>query len=191
MKNVIAKTMIPIGLILGALGLYLAIYQSSDVWYSFFLIGGFLFLEGLNARNGFSVLGHIRQFIKIWIIFIVITIAVEIIGNVWLNLWQYPTFGVFDYIIHVLIIGYLLTAFFGLEFFVLIQRLFPSKISRALALPISAFLFGYLNEYPNIFAYEWKYINWPFGEFLGIPILVSILWILLLLVVPFKKSFEK
>ena len=57
-------------------------------------------------------------------------------------------------------------------------------------LPIAAFLFGYLNEYPNIFAYEWKYINWSLGEFLGIPILVSLLWILLLVVILFKKPFE-
>ena len=54
---------------------------------------------------------------------------------------------------------------------------------------MAAFIFGYLNEYPNTFAYEWKYANWPLGEFLKIPILVSSLWVLLLFELFFKHWF--
>ncbi len=184
------KFLIPLGLVIFALGLYLAFSQHSDIWYSVFLIGGFLLLEGINSQKGFSVLKKQKKFLLTWLIFIAITVALEIIGNLWLNLWDYPTFNKLDYLIHALVIGYAFTGFFGLEFFVLLQKYFPSQRAQVVILPIAAFLFGYLNEYPNIFAYEWKYINWPFGEFLGIPILVSFLWILLLIVILFKKPFE-
>ena len=178
------------GLVLFVFGLYLAFFQHSDIWYSVFLVGGFLFLEGINYPKGFSVLKNRKWFLKTWLIFIVIAVVIEIIGNLWLNLWDYPTFNKLNYLIHLLVTGYVFTGFFGLEFFVLVQRIFKSKKSQIIILPVSAFLFGYLNEYPNIFAYEWKYINWPLGEFLGIPILVSLLWIILLFVLFFKKPFE-
>lgn len=184
------RFLIPTGLIIFLFGLYLALFQHSDIWYSFFLIGGFLLLEGINFPRGFSVLKNPKWFLITWLIFIGITVVVELIGNSWLNLWDYPTFNKFDYFIHVLIIGYAFTGFFGLEFFVLLQNFFYSRAVQIILLPIAAFIFGYLNEYPNTFAYEWKYINWPFGEFLRIPIFVSLLWILLLTVILFKKPFE-
>ena len=184
------KYLIPLGLILFVFGLYLAFFQHSDIWYSFFLIGGFLLLEGINYPKGFSVFTNIKWFLKIWLIFIVIAIIIEIIGNLWLNLWDYPTFNKLNYLMHLLITGYVFTGFFGLEFFVLLQRIFTSKKTQIIILPISAFLFGYLNEYPNIFAYEWKYVNLPLGEFLGIPILISLLWLILLFVLFFKKPFQ-
>ena len=184
------KYLAPFGLVLFVFGLYLAFFQHSDIWYSVFLIGGFLFLEGINYPNGFSVLKNRKWFLKTWLIFISITVVFEVIGNLYLNLWDYPTFNRLDYLIHAIIIGYAFTGFFGLEFFCFIQRIFISKKAQIIILPVSAVLFGYLNEYPNIFAYEWKYINWPFGEFLGIPILISFLWIILLFVLFFKKPFE-
>ena len=184
------KYLLPFGLVLFVFGLYLAFFQHSNIWYSFFLIGGFFLVEGINYPYGFSVLKNRKLFLRTWLIFIVISIFIEIVGNYWLDLWDYPSFGKTEYLIHLLITGYVFTGFFGLEFFVLLQRIFTSKKSQIIILPIFAFLFGYLNEYPNIFAYEWKYINWPFGEFLGIPILVSFLWIILLFVLFFKKPFE-
>ncbi|RJQ13548.1 hypothetical protein C4553_03340 [Candidatus Parcubacteria bacterium] len=177
------------GFVILVSGLYLAFLQHSDIWYSVFLVGGFLFLEGINSQREFSIIKNKKRLFLTWLIFIIITVAVEIIGNSWLNLWDYLTFNRLEYLIHVIIIGYPLTGFFGLEFFVLLQRYFHSRKTQMIILPISAFLFGYLNEYPNVFASEWKYINWPLGSFLGIPILVSFLWILLLFVLLFKKPF--
>jgi len=185
------KFLFPIGAAIFILGLFLAFFEHSDIWYSFFLIGGFLLLEGVNYTDGFSVLKNPRRFLETCLIFLGITVLIEIIGNFWLNLWNYPTFGRLDYFIHVLIIGYVFTFFFGLEFFVLIKRLVRSKPVRVIVLPIAAILFGYLSEYPNTFAFEWKYINWPFAEFLGIPVFVSLLWLLLLSVMPFEKLFRR
>lgn len=184
------KYLIPIGLIIFIFGLYLAFSKHSNVWYSVFVIGGFLFLEGINYPKGFSVLKNRKWFLRTWLIFIIIAVITEIIGNLWLNIWNYPAFNKLDYLVNVLIIGYPFIIFFGLEFFVLLQRIFTSRKSQIIILPISAFLFGYLNEYPNIFAYEWKYVNLPLGEFLGIPILISLLWFILLFVLFFKKPFE-
>ena len=184
------KFLIPIGLVIFVFGLYLAFFEASDIWSSFFLIGGFLLLEGVNYPKGFSILKNKSWFLLTWLIFIAISIAVEAIGSSWLNLWDYPSFNKFDYLTHILVIYYPFAGFFGLEFFVLLQRIFPSRKTQIIILPVSAFLFGYLNEYPNTFAYEWKYNNWPFGEFLGIPILLSFLWIFVLVVILFKKPFE-
>jgi len=184
------KYLTSFGLILFVFGLYLAFFQHSNIWYSIFITGGFILFEGINYPKGFSVLKNKKLFLRTWLIFIVIGTVIEIIGNLWLNLWDYPTFSRLNYLIHLFITGYVFTGFFGLEFFVLLQRIFPSRKLQIILLPISSFIFGYLNEYPNIFAYEWKYTNRPLGEFLGIPILVSILWIILLFVLFFKKLFE-
>ena len=63
-------------------------------------------------------------------------------------------------------------------------------ILKALSvLVVAAIIFGYLNELPNIFAYEWRYSEMFLGNFLGIPILISILWLLILLVQLFEKLF--
>src|SRR3989344_5627157 len=153
------KYLIPTGLIIFIFGLYLAFLRHSDIWYSVFVIGGFLLLEGINYPEGFSVLKNRKWFLRTWMIFIVIGVVTEIIGNLWLNLWDYPAFNKLDYLIHVLIIGYPFVIFFGLEFFALLQRIFTSRKARVIILTISTILFGYLNEYPNIFAYEWKYVN--------------------------------
>lgn len=177
------------GLGLLLLGFVLAFFAHSTIWYSPFVVGGFLFLEGINAPRGFSILKNKRRFFRVWLTFLSLGVVVEIFFNAWLNLFDYPSFNSLDYLIHVVIIGYPFVGLFGLEAFVLLQDVFPSKKVQVFVLPISAFLFGYLNEYPNLFAYEWVYINWPLGEFLRIPILISILWIGLLSSLFWKKLF--
>ena len=107
--------------------------------------------------------------------------VVEVIGNYWLHLWGYPEFHVLAYFIHVLLIGYPFTGFLGMELF---------KSEQQLCLPIFATVLGCLIEFTNTFAYEWKYANWPGAIFLGIPVLVLILWNILLLSLLFKKPFE-
>lgn len=178
-----------VGIILFLFGLYLAFFVHSTIWYTFFIIGGFLLFEGLNVSNGFSVLRKKMSFVLVWFAFILIAVAGELVCNTWLNLWDYPSFNEVEFLFHALIIGYPFTGFFGLGAFVFLERLFPERRAKWIVLPVSAFLLGYLVEYPNVFAYEWKYINWPLGEFLGIPVLASLLWILLLFALLFRKPF--
>ena len=183
------KLTLPIGLGLFLLGLYLAFIQHSPIWYTPYLIGGFLSFEGIKSRTGFSVLKYPRKFVLVWLIFLFIAVVVELTGNYLLDLWNYPSFGMLDYFLHVILIGYAFTLFSGLGFFVFLQNLFPSRNIQIFLLPIAAFLFGYVNEYPNTFAHEWVYVNWPLGEVLGIPILVSILWVALLAVLLLKSFY--
>jgi hypothetical protein len=175
------KFFIPIGLSIVILGLYLAFFQHSDIWYSVFLVGGFLLFEGINIPKGFSVLHNNIGFLRTWILFIAFGVMVELIGNYWLNLWDYPTYTWLDYVIHVLIVGYPFTGFLGLELFC---------FTPVVLLPVSAVLLGFIIEYPNTFAYEWIYHGWLGGEFMGIPIFVLLLWNVLLATIFFKKPFE-
>lgn len=101
------------------------------------------------------------------------------------RLWIYPYLSGLQYAFHVLLVGYPFTGFFALELFVWFQG-FPSvRETQFVSLPVAAFIFAYLNEYPNTFAHEWKYVNWPIGEFLNVPILVPFLWVPLLFVLRF------
>ncbi len=183
------KFTLPIGLCLFILGLHLAFIQHSAVWFSPYTIGGFLIFESINARRGFSLLRYPRNFVLVWLLFILVTIAVELTGNYWLNLVNYPSLGIPEYVVHVIFIAYAFTGFFSLTLLVSLHNVFTSKRQRMIVLPIAAFLFGYVNEYPNTFAHEWVYVNWPLGEVLGVPILVSILWIAWLVVLPLKRFF--
>jgi hypothetical protein len=184
------KSLLLAGIVLLLTGLYLAFIQHSTIWYSFFVIGGFLLFEGLNKYKGFSVLKYPKKFLLIWFYFILITIVVEIIGNYWLDMWDYPTYGIWEYLLHIIIIGYPFAFFGGLGLFVYIQKNFPLR--QKVMLPIVAILFGYVNEIPNLYAHVWIYKNWPFGDFLRIPVSVSILlWGMLLAVLTFKRFFLK
>lgn len=176
-----------LGLLLFVLGLYFAFALHSPIWYSFFVIGGFLAFEGINQKK-FSVLKKPKWFAVTWLVFIILAIITELIGQQWLHAWKYPAFDTTMYLIHVILIGYPFVAFFGMHLFVFVKRYLPSKWTWFLV-PVVAIIFGYINELPNLSAYEWKYSQLPLGHFLGVPILISILWLLLLIVQFFEKPF--
>ena len=182
------KPLLLTGFIVFLAGLYLAFIQHSAIWYSFFVVGGFLLFEGINKQKGFSVLKHPKNFLLVWFYFALIGITVEIIGNYWLDMWDYPAYDAWKYILHVITIGYPFVGFFGLQLFVYLREKFSEK--QLFILPIFAILFGYANEIPNLFAYEWVYKNWVFGDFIGIPILISLLWITILVSLLFERFFQ-
>ena len=173
------------------LGLYLAFFVHSKIWYSFFVIGGFLFLESVNSKRGNSIFSNKKRFIALFFAFFTAGIIIEIIGNLWLNMWKLPGLNKSEYIFRVLLIGYPFVCLFGLEFLMLLFRFFHSKKVRFIILPLSAIIFGFFNEYPNTYAYEWKYNSLLLGEFLGIPVMMLFLWLLLLLTIPIKKFVFK
>ena len=172
-------------------GLYSAFFVHSKIWYSFFVVGGFLFLESINSRDENSVFSNKKRFIALFFAFFMAGIIIEIVGNLLLNMWDYPSYKKLDYIIHVLIIGYPFVCLFGLEFLTLLTKFFHSKKVRFIILSLSAIIFGFFNEYPNTYAYEWKYNSLPLGELLGIPVMMLFLWLLLLLTIPIKKFVFK
>ena len=168
-------------------GLYLAFFTHSKIWDSFFVVGGFLFLEFVNSKRGNSILSDKKRFLTLFFAFFIAGIIIEIIGNLWLNMWKLPNLNKSEYIFHVLLVGYPFSCLFGLEFLTLFARFFRSKKARFIILPFGALIFGFINEYINTYAYEWKYNSLPLGEFLGIPIIILFLWLLLLLALPIKK----
>ena len=169
------------------LGLYLAFFIHSKIWFSFFVVGGFLFLESINSKRGNSIFSNKKRFLTLFFAFFIAGIIIEIIGNLWLNMWDYPSYKKLYYTAHVLIIGYPFVCLFGLEFLILLTKFFHSKKAWFIILPLAAIIFGFINEYTNTYAYEWKYNPLPLGEFLGIPIIILFLWLLLLLIIPIKK----
>lgn len=177
--------MLFIGIALFLLGLFLAFFFNSPFWYSPFVIGGTILFNNLNIKkNHFSLFKNKNKFLFVWFLFVLLGVVVELVGNYWLDGWNYPFYDKFNYFIHVLLIGYPLVGLFGLSFFVWVKTILHFWL---LTLPTVALVFGYINEYPNVFAYEWRYNDMILGEFLGIPILISLLWVLLLLTLPFKR----
>ena len=168
------------------LGLYLAFFIHSKIWYSFFVIGGFLFLEFINSKRN-SIFSDKKRFFALFFAFFIAGIIIEIIGNLWMDIWKLPNLNKSEYVFHVLLIGYPFVCLFGLEFLTLLTKFFHSKKAWFIILPFGALIFGLINEYPNTYAYEWKYNSLPLGEFLGIPIVILFLWLFLLLTIPIKK----
>ena len=111
-----------IGFVIFLSSFYLVFFLSSKIWYSFFVIGGFLFLEGFNSRKDFSILKDFKKFIFIWFVFALIGVLLEIIGNFYLDKWDYPNYSKLDYIIHVVLIGYPFVGFFAMELFVFLEK---------------------------------------------------------------------
>ena len=173
------------------LGLYLAFFIHSKIWYSFFVVGGFLFLEFINSKKGNSMFSDKKRFLPLFFAFFIAGIIIEIIGNLWLNMWELPNLNKYEYIFHVLLIGYPFPCLFGLQFLTLLTKFFHSKKARFIILPFSAVIFGFISEYPNTYAYEWKYNSLPFGELFGIPILILFSWMLLLLTIPIHRLIKK
>ena len=173
------------------LGLYLAFFIHSKIWYSFFVVGGFLFLEYVNSKRGNSIFSDKKRFLSLFFAFFVAGIIIEIIGNLLLNMWKLPDLNKSEYIFHVLLIGYPFACLFGLEFLTLLMQLLRSKKARFIILPFSAIIFGFVNEYINTYAYEWKYNPLLFGELFGIPIAILFSWMLLLLTIPIHMLIKK
>lgn len=167
----------PIGVVLFGFGLYLAYGTHSDIWYTPYLIGGFLTLERLNSQYGFSILRRRSWSFGVWLVCIAFTLAAELLYNGLLDLWDYPSYDRVEFTVHVALIGWPMTAFFWLEFIALCrQMLLPRRIGITTFVALTL-VFAYLCELPNVAAQEWVYHNWPFGSLLGVPVAAILLWV--------------
>jgi len=185
MNKKVSISLMIIGLVIMSYGLFAAISLHSTIWYSFFLIGGVLFLGAMNIFIGNnSVLKLIeknkKRLFLIYIYYIVWTILIEIIGRFWLNLWYYPSFDSINQLIHVFIIGYPFAFFFIYESFLILEKIVKKFW---LAVILTTIINAFLHEIPNTFAWEWVYTipNVTF-EILKINIVVIIAWVVLIIV---------
>ncbi len=168
------------GLFLFLYGLYLAFFQHSYYWYTPFVLGGTLFFSQINRHHSslrFIAKKHPSVFFKLYILYFLITILIEIIGRLILGLWYYPFFSSAEIILHVFLIGYPFALFFVQELFFYIHYHFRNiPVTFMTTLIISSFL----HEIPNIFAWEWVYtIPYVHYEIFEINIIVLLGWSLL------------
>lgn len=185
-----------IGIGLTLFGVFSAIKQSNVYWYSYFTIGVFLVCDYVDYQfRGKSVLSLIfdknfKAFFSIYFLFVLAAVLIEICGRVILKMWYYPNYDLFDYMIHVFIIGYPFSLLATLELYQVFRdlsgRILRHKSSSVIFLVIiTAIVSGLIHEVPNTFSYEWVYQNIPFVkyEIWDVNILVLTLgWIFLTIV---------
>jgi hypothetical protein len=169
-----------IGFLLAIYGLVSAILYSNVTWYSYFVIGGTLFLAWINQilKNDSIFEKGKYYLLKTFVLYLIFTVLIEIVGRFILNFWNYPSFNLVDKLLNVFLIGYPFAFFFIHESFKLIRRKVPSlSITIILATLINAFA----HEVPNIFAWEWVYtIPYVTFSILQINIVVIVGWVVLI-----------
>ncbi len=173
-----------LGFIMLVYSIVSAIFYNNIYWYSYFVIGGTLFLAYLNfmLKNDSLITrfnkNKINEFKK-YVYYLLFAISIEFIGRYILNLWEYSYFNLNDIIFNVLIIGYPFAFFFVYESFIMIRSKFDFYISLLISIIINALI----HEYPNNFVYEWKY-NIPNVSFeiLKLNIVVWFGWIILIII---------
>jgi len=180
-----------IGFLLALYGLISSIFFESSIWYSFFVIGGTLFLAWINKKKDNPSLfkKSVKEIVATYLIYLAFTILIEIVGRILLNLWYYPKFNNLDILIHVFLIGYPFGLFFVGETINMTHHL---KINIVIKLTLLTIINAFLNEIPNIFSWEWVYtIPYVTFEILKINIVVIVGWIILIAIPIFTESFLK
>ncbi|MBI2173386.1 MAG: hypothetical protein HYT73_04255 [Candidatus Aenigmarchaeota archaeon] len=170
-----------IGLLLALYGIISAVFYSNILWYSYFVVGGTLFLAYANCRlKNDSILKHDRKYIlKTYGIYLLFTILIEIAGRFVLGLWNYPFFSLMDEFVHVFLIGYPFVFFFVRESFVMINK----KTGLLAAIILTTLVNAFVHEIPNTFVWVWVYtIPYVTLEIFQINIVVIVGWAILVLV---------
>ncbi len=177
-----------IGLLIAIYGVTSAVFTRKVTWYSYFIVGGTLFLAWINyVLNNDSLFEKRRIYIlKTYGIYLLFTILVEVVGRVILNLWEYPSFGLVDKLINVFLIGYPFNLFFLHEFFKLIRK----KVSSfSTAVFLTTIINAFLHEIPNTFVWEWVYkIPYVTIEIFQINIVVIFGWVILVSIALITKK---
>jgi len=172
-----------IGLILTTIGLIAAFIFHFKAWYSFFVIGTTLFFSFINyllkkKTSIYLLLNNKNKIIKQYLKYFLAGLVIDRIGR-FLLFWHYPSFGLFEEIIHVYIIGYPIALFSIYETIVLFNNFL---INRYLLIFITTLFNSFFHEFPNTYAWEWIYtIPIVKVEILKINTLVIFAWIILIL----------
>lgn len=176
-------------LVVGLLGLVIALYAilsailySNQLWLSSFVVGGSLFLGYLNYQlNNESILTSWekdkRQLVVSYVVYLIATLLIEIVGRFVFHFWEYPTLSLTEQIIHLTLIQYSIGFFYLYESFVLVQKAVGSV---GVAFIIASLANGFLIEFINTLAPEWRY-NTPLMaiEILGINVLGILGWLIM------------
>jgi hypothetical protein len=170
------------GFILAVFGLVSAISYSSVTWFSYYVIGGTLFLAWLNQllKNDSLFTKSIPNLLKTYGIYLLFAILIEVVGRYILHFWAYPSFNQTEIAIHVYLIGYPFVFFFIYESYILIRTKSPNMASAVI---LTTLINAFIHEIPNTFAWEWVYtIPYITIEIFQINIVVIVGWIILVAV---------
>lgn len=101
------------GLFTAVYGIHTAVNMGNPYWYTYFVIGSFLFLDQtdllLNKESNLFLLvrGKWRPFFLTYICYVGFSLLIDLLmGRYLSNMWIYPHFSRSDEIIHVILIGY-------------------------------------------------------------------------------------
>ena len=170
-----------IGLLIALYGAISAIFYSNIIWYSYFVVGGTLFLAYANSRlENDSILKEDKKYImKTYGIYLLFAVLIEIAGRFALGLWNYPYFSPMDEFVHIFLIGYPFAFFFVRESFTLINK----KTGLMAAIVLTTLVNAFVHEIPNTFVWEWVYtIPYVTLEIFQINIVVIVGWAILVAV---------
>jgi hypothetical protein len=102
-----------IGFFISFYGIYSAIFNANIYWYSYFVIGSFLFFDPLDAAvnkdsNITRLLqGHWQTVFYSYLTFILSALVIDLlIARYIANMFLYPHYDITDFFIHVIWIGY-------------------------------------------------------------------------------------
>src|SRR5258708_28127560 len=179
-----------LGSLLVTTGLVLAILGHSPVWYPLFGPGGLIFLDGINSRHGFSVLRHPKTALMVWVGLMIAACMIELVAARGLQIVYYPHLSVSEYIVHTLIIGYPSAALFALEVLVFLDLKVTQHFPRLLLFALGMLTFCVTTEFPNTFAWEWAYHITCYGQWLGIPRILFIVYPFLIPILYLKPLFR-
>ncbi|MBI2672185.1 hypothetical protein HYX16_04590 [Candidatus Woesearchaeota archaeon] len=176
-----------LSLIITGYGLISAVLLKSPYWYSFFVLGGTFLLGYVNyyKKNKtifYNLLKKKKRIIKIYFIYLILAVIIDLLGRFLFNFWNYPSYDLFDYILNVLVVGYPFAFFFVYETYIFIIKEIKSEIHPIV---LTIILNGLLHEIPNTFAWEWVY-TFPFFalEIFKVPVIVLTLGWFILVYIP-------
>jgi len=102
-----------IGLFISLFGIYSAIFKTNIYWYSYFVIGSFLFFDRLDAsiNNDSNITrllqGRWQTLFYSYLTFFLSALVIDLLmGRYLANIFLYPHYDNIDIYIHVILIGY-------------------------------------------------------------------------------------
>lgn len=174
-----------LGLFAAAYGIWSAIFEANVFWYSYFVIGGTLFLAYVNyAMGNENLFEKCRKmpvrFAKLYAVFVCVGIASEAAGRMVLHLWYLHPFSLAEEILHVYAVGYPFALFLAYESFTIIRKHVKSLYASVIVATLSN---AFVHEIPNTFAWAWTYTI-PFVdiEIAKVNIIVIIGWSILVII---------
>lgn len=172
-----------VGLLLLLASLLLILTHSYHGWYLMFVVGLTFLLGFVNDYKGRRSFYHWLfydrlRFFTSYIYYFMVGVLIELVGRLFLGLWEYVTFDELFFVIYVFLIGYPFALFAVYETYCLINQ-FMGKYE---AIVVTTIVSAFLHEIPNTWMTSWFYIIPLVSlKILQINVVVICGWVILVL----------